>query len=173
MKFDDGKPVTGQGLIELRESLGISVADMMWMLGISMRKWSEYTIQRKDEPVSDVTIEILARLLDRHPEYSMIPPEPDVAKFREEIGQIRGEELTLKEFAVLFGRQASSGHRWVNQDATLARPLAHLAQTVMRGLELQPDKQKRLIKEWEDIVRAAGRARGVDDVMDTGRWTKE
>lgn len=171
--FRDDRPVTGADLIELRERLRLSLADMLWLFGMSMNKWAQYTVKSRDLPVADETVEILARLLDRFPELSLIPPEPDLPQLLEHLSKIRGEPTSLKHFAILFGRQGSTGHRWISQGTRLPPALTHLAQTVLRGIQSDPAHEAQLVAEWERIVRTVGRNRGVSDVFSTGRWTVE
>jgi len=168
--FRDDKPVTGAGLSELRQRLGISVADMLWLFGMSMNKWATYTTKNANEAVSDETVEIFARLLDRHPELSPIPPMPSMAHMRQLIAEIQGEPISLKHLAVLFGRQESTGHRWITQQGRTPPILPHFARLLLNGFERHPERRAKLLKEWEEVVRLVGRGRKVEDVFEAGRW---
>lgn len=171
--FRDDKPVTGAGLVELREHLRLSLGDMLWLFGMSMNKWAQYTVKGRDTPVADETVEIFARLLDRHPELLLIPREPDFSELLKCLGKIRGEPMPLKDFALLFGRQGSTGHRWITQGTRVPPALTHLAQTVLKGFEDDPEGRAKLAKEWAQIVRLVGRNRGVPDIFTAGRWTSD
>ena len=172
--FSDNSDVTGAGLDELRQHLGLSVADMTWLFGMTMGKWSEYTrVENAHRRVPDETVEIFARLLDRHPEYSPLPAMPTMKEMRDVISEVRAEPLQLKQLAVFFGRQGSAGHRWITQEAGMPPIVPHLGRMILNGLEKRVSKRQAVIDEWEEIVRLVGRRRGVADVFEKGNWVPD
>lgn len=166
----DDQPVTGKDLDDLRHSLSLTVADMCWLFGMSMNKWSSVVRKGALKPVPDESIEILARLLDAHPEHSPLARMPQAAEFHKFLNQV--EKVDKKRLSALMGREASAGYRWLEKGVRIPATLQHIAYVItemMRHRDLPAQRKK--LAEWEKLVRRVSSARGVqEDVFGTGTW---
>ena len=175
---------TGQDLIFTQKRLLATVDDIQWLLGLSAVNWSA-CIRLPGQPIADPAIAILGRFVNDHPEVIKLPPScsmEDMYRFFS-----LAEHVTMKEFALAFGRHVSAGHRWVRREKdgpqqieraamVLAWNVQHvLGRTVYDCLEngVSEAEKKKISKIWQAWKRTAeteAASRGVDDLWgsDTG-----
>lgn len=169
--FRPDTPVTGEGLDHLRHKLGYSMADMCWLFGMPANKWTTYVRKNGKDAVKDESVEIMARLLDAHPEASPIPPMPTIESIHQKLASALGPEATYRRLAVLFGRHGSGGSRWISAGGRTPPLLRHIGHVTAWMMHNDAKGSANAIKEWEDLVRDVARARGIkDDVFITGKW---
>jgi hypothetical protein len=178
------RPVIGQDLDDLRQSLGLSVADALWVYGnISMNDWSATVRgtnrnpdkpQSPQDPLKDPTLALLVRLLDRYRnELPILPPAPSA----EEIFALFGSAIDVnkRSMSILLGSEETAMYRWVE----LGMRQPPIVQRLMYFLQLMflrnPDPVKRanFAQEWRETVLAEAKARGVDNIFSIGTWSAE
>jgi len=171
-------PVRGQAIDELRASLGFSTSDMCWLLGMRLNKWGQYVRAGASKVIDDQSIEILVRLIDSYPELSPIPAMPTMKEMfdlLEAVTANTNDPITRRELAILMGRQASGGHRWLERNASAPPALQHIAYIMKRRLDeaAYADQKLAVVLEWRKLVKEVAAARGVADIFKTGQWPKD
>lgn len=165
------RPVVGDDLEQLRKDRGMSVADAVWVFGLSAPKWSQIVAKGKSEPVP-ATIALVVRLLDANPTLSLIPKMPDVAEFFDYLQTI-DERVSLKSFAVMSGKEASGGYRWLTLGGRQVPSRERLFLSLRNLLEAVPEKERKTrLQEYLNLVTAEAAARGAAEVFKTGSWTE-
>lgn len=165
--MDPDRPVTPRDLERLRQRLGLNIRDFQWVFGIRMDKWSQM-LKKMDEPVSDPSIAIWARMLSTYPELCPTPPEPTPDEMYETITALpQYKDLPHRVFAAMFGRDATSAHRWLQQGqqaGPVARRLFVGLQTLIRM------KKGEAVEAWQEQVSIEARARNLPNVWQEGLW---
>lgn len=168
-----GRPILGEDLDSLREQLGMSTMDACWLYGLSMTKWT--LIAKRNlakEPLKNVTLALLVRVLRAYPEVSPVMPAPTAKDVFAAILESQ-PALDRKRMAIMFGCEASSGYRWLTTDSEIGPALVRLFKMFMLfhgEVITSPKKKAELVAEWDEMVNTEARARGVRNVFSTGRW---
>ncbi|WP_040477100.1 hypothetical protein [Paramagnetospirillum caucaseum] len=124
------RPVCGEDIINLRERLGISVSDMMWLLGLTAAHWGEITSDKTNEsgqkkytaPVADPAVALLARWLDAHIDDAarLVPTWPTPKELFDRLKQYPESPsmgtIDRKRLGLCLGRDATTGSRWLMKD---------------------------------------------------------
>jgi hypothetical protein len=175
------RPVTGRDLDEVRQTLGLSVADALWVFGnIMMNDWSRIVrgatdgSQKREDPLKNPTLALLVRLLDRYgSDIPVLPPAPSAAEVFALFGSVM--DVNKRSMSILLGSEATAMYRWIE----LGRRQPPIVQRLMYFLQLMfppmADISKRadFARDWRERVLEEGRARGVEDVFAAGSWVKE
>lgn len=74
--IQDGKMITKQDLDDLREELNLSLMDHVWLYGVFGQTFKT-TTDKKNSPIKNVSVCILARYLHHYPEETPVPRMPD------------------------------------------------------------------------------------------------
>lgn len=158
------RPVLGTDLNEMLTRLGgISVADACWLFGLQRNRW--YEIAKSPEPLDDVSLALLVRLLDSYPEFSPIRPTPKAAWIYEWLRDI-DPNMDQRRFSLMLGREKSASHRWLKLGGEVSPKIERLFAIMQAMLTGKVDP----ITSIEPLVAQEAHARGVD-VVRTGMWT--
>jgi len=167
------KPVLGLHLALVKSQLGCSTADICWLLGVSITKWTQIVNGKgRDRPVTDPTLALMVRLLDSHPELSLIPKAPSATEFFEFMNEIAPTDQ--KRFSILLGAEASAANRWLTKGQRQGATQQRLMHCLKLFLLSRPAAERpELLDSWSNVVATEGKARGGKDVFKEGRWNKE
>lgn len=166
--------VIGEDLGKLRQQLGLSVADACALFGMWANKWSATTRSAGGQrPVASATLALLARALAQWPEASPLPTLPTPAEI---YTLLRPHSVSMKQMAILFGYEASTGHRWLTEAPPVNAVTRRLFE-VFRRLHQQaeqsaPATAALIVEQWQRMVVAEATERGLDaDILTNGCWT--
>lgn len=165
------RPVLGKDLDTVRQQFGILTSDACWLFGLSMTRWMHIVRRDAELPVTDPTLALLVRLLDQHPELSVIPKFPDADEMFELVSKI--QETNQRKFAVLFGSEASAAYRWLKAGGRQSPAVSRLMFFLKLGLMAKPsEKRGEMLDEWQETVRQEAISRDVPDVFASGKWNQ-
>lgn len=164
------RPVLGKDLEAVRQQYGLLASDMIWVLGLSITRWTQIVRQAPDEPVKDPTLALLVRFLDQHPELAVIPKFPTPQEMLQLLNEV--SEVDPKRFSVLFGSEVSAAYRWMRPDARPSSVVNRLM-LFMKMAMLMRDQAGRveLLDGWRRTVALEAQSRGAEDIFRTGKWT--
>jgi hypothetical protein len=168
------RPVIGEDLDSVREQLGHPTADAGWLYGISITKWMMIAKKNPRVTVNNPTLALLVRHLSEDPSLSPIPVAPSAADIFETIEIVR-PNIDKKHMAIMFGRESSSGYRWLTKNSNLSPVLQRLFLVFdclvnQENAKHDGDVEDVLI-EWDKMVENEGVQRGIPSIYSTGIWT--
>ena len=167
------RPVLGEDLDTLRESLALISADACWVFGTSTARWASFVRESRREPVNSGTIALLARAIDTYPGCIPMPPVARPDDVYAAVSVVM-PGLDKRRLAVMFGREQSSGYRWMLDGSkisnTLSRLLAIFLTAFRPAAAVSGSDAREMLDWWNELVMAEARARGVPDVFESGRW---
>ena len=164
------RPVLGKDLDAIRQAFGLLTNDIIWVLSMSITRWTQIVRQAPDEPIKDPSLALLVRFLAQHPELAVIPKQPSTTEMFELLNEIT--EVEPKRFATYFGSETSAAYRWMRPDARPSSTVQRLMHFMRMALLMQnPSGRTQMLEEWRKTVQLEGRLRGIDDVFKSGRWT--
>lgn len=168
------RPVIGRDLETLRLAFGLSTHDTIWLLNLSITRWTDIVRTAPDAPVSDPSLALLVRLLVQHPELvqALLPAKPHAS---EVFDLMRcAAPIELKRFSTHLGAEASAGYRWMRPGAQPSAMVQRLMQCLRTVLHAQSnDMRSQELSSWRNTVEQEAQARGVAQVLLTGRWRPE
>ena len=173
--ISQGRPIIGKDLDEVRQNLGLIVAEACSLFGLSMTRWMQQVRQGAELPIKDPSMASLVRFYDAHPEMCPIQKPPHPQEMYDMLKSIRGT-LSNAEFAAAFGAESTAAYRWLKQNATPSPYAARLMTGLKRLLLSVPDWQRgETLNNWMAVIEAEGIARGgKESPAKTGKWyTKE
>ena len=133
----DHRPVIGSDLELLRKRNGKTVSDMLYAFAMPPTRWYLYKNKLRDRPINKVTIALLARYYDQHPDE--LPTSTPPYTPRQMSKMVGGP---MKRLAVLLGNEAAASFRWlggsqgvkVGAMSPIAQRLAiYLSNEIQRG----------------------------------------
>lgn len=164
------RPVINKDLDDLRLGYGLSVMDACYLFGLNMGKWSMMK-SMPEEPVSDVSLALLVRLLDGNPGLFLPPEYPTPAEMKELFDHCGGKPIRQKTLAIMLGNNESSGYRWLKLEANQKPSVSRLSLYLEKALlSLSEDRRFEALKAWQEVVQQEGYARTGKDVFVTGGW---
>lgn len=195
-----GRPILGEDLDELRESLGLSTMDACWLFGMSMTKWSKVINKEGRELVPNASLALLVRALRAYPLACPLPKMTGAIEVFEQIQQTsrpmssnnqdtvkeRGLFVDKKRMAIMFGCEASSGYRWITIGSKISPVLARLfglfknrhadavakakTETLRRRTRVSESVDVLFLNEWDNMVLNEAEVRGIHHIFNIGRW---
>lgn len=168
------RPVIGRDLETLRLAFGLSTHDTIWLLNLSITRWTDIVRNAPDAPVSDPSLALLVRLLAQHPELlqALLPAKPHASEVFDLMRS--AAPIELKRFSPHLGAEASAGYRWMRPGAQPSAMVQRLMQCLRTVLHAQSnDMRSQELSSWRNTVEQEARARGVAQVLQTGRWRPE
>lgn len=163
------RPVLGKDLDTVRQQFGLLTADACFVFGLSITRWMQIVRQRAELPVKDPTLALLVRLLDQHPELTVVPRAPTPTELYETVNGFR--KVEQKRFALMFGSENSAAYRWLRIDSRVSPAVSRLMLHFNTVLQSGSTKDGvKFLDDWEKVVTAEAAARGAEDVFRTGRW---
>ena len=164
------RPVLGRDLDAVRQEFGLLTNDIIWVLSMSITRWMQIVRQAPDEPVKDPTLALLVRFLSQHPELAVIPKQPSAADMFELMNEVT--DIEPKRFATYFGAETSAAYRWMKPDARPSSTALRLMHFMKMALLMQDTAGRtQMLEDWRKTVDQEAKARGVDNVFKTGRWS--
>ncbi|MGN1055630.1 MAG: hypothetical protein ACI4QS_02825 [Comamonas sp.] len=163
------RPVLGRDLAQLQQHLGLTTRDMLWLLNLSITRWTQLVRQAPDIPVPDPSLALLVRFIAQHAQASLLPPTPVPS---EVLGWMQSaQQVELKRFAAWFGNEASAGYRWMHAQTPPSATVQRLMQYLRAALApLDGPARQQLLHEWQHSIRGEAQARGIGDPLHSGRW---
>lgn len=167
------RPVIGRDIEDLRMAYGLSVEDARSLFRMTAVKWSDIVRKGTDEPVRDVSLALLVRLLDSQPALLEPPEYPSPEEMKALFESIYESELEQKKLSVLLGADGSSAHRWLKAGSR-QNPSVQILMLFLEKLLLtvHPEDKRDLLAQWERMVTDEGHARTGKDVFKTGKWDR-
>lgn len=169
-----GKPIIGEDLVMLRTQLGISVTDLCWLLGISIKIWSRLTKNSAKMTVADGTLSLLVRALMNFPAALPIAPPTTPMDAYKRLCTVN-KDFDKRWLAIMFGYEESSGSRWIKDESKGTPILERLLRIFIRKFDEAAtwgtDDVKHMLAEWDRVVEIEAAARGVPDVFLEGVWS--
>lgn len=176
MSIPPTRPVLWQDLEDIRQRNGLTQGDLCDFFGIPQAKWGEISKNKEEklhEVVKDVTVAILARIYDMHPNLMPQKTDEDLRVFYEFLnslkperlsGSTKGKDILKRHFAVYLGRNSSAGYAWLDH----AKPASPQVHRVIQAAKKAPNAFELL----EELTEVEARARGVDPFKN-GNWAKK
>lgn len=160
------KPVTGADLEALKYRLGLNEQETYQLLQIPHNRWNVIT-KNPEVPIDDVCIAIMVRYFDAHPDDPLVPKKINPADLYEKLDKRTKSGFTLKKFAILHGREGSSGYRLKQLSGKPSPQLGRLMSIINRLFDQKGEAGLKIITK---IVDAEALARNKPDIWKTGRW---
>lgn len=170
------RPVIWQDLEDIRVRNKLTQGDLHDFFGIPQAKWGRI-IKNKGpkltDVVKDVTVAMLARVYDMHPNLMPEKKTEDLRVFYEKLnamkperlsGPTKGKSIKKRHFAVYLGNNSSAGYAWLEQ----ARPASEQVQCLIKAVK----NAENVFELLEEITEVEKRTRGVDPFK-TGSWSKK
>lgn len=151
------RPVIGTDLITLRERLGHSLGESLFLLGMYGPKHYELTspLKNGNNRIDRGTVAIMARLLDAVPEWDPLPKPVNFPAFVERL-QRHDNKLTLKKIGVILGGDSNAAYRWMRGE-----PMGPIVATLVRIVDTAVREHgKQGLDLFLDVVEAERQARG-------------
>ena len=166
----DNRPVLGRDLDAVRQEFGLLTNDIIWVLSMSITRWTQIVRQAPDEPVKDPTLALLVRFLAQHPELAVVPKQPSAAELFALMNE--AADVEPKRFATYLGAESSAAYRWMKSDARPSSTVTRLMHFMKTALLMQDNAGRtQMLEDWRKTVEQEAKARGVDDVFKSGRWS--
>lgn len=206
MSESQPKLYRGEDLDALRQMLNINTGEACWLYGTSMSKWTllamssaphedEQKRGRAKEPLSNISLSLLVRILMKRPELNLIKKAPSAqfildllnqgaAAWQDEMSASSTKSknqskmqstFDLKKFSVFFGHEASAGYRWITLESRCA-PITKRLFTLFAqvyGEKLAEGGQtaaNEFVSEWETMIIDEARSRGVENIFSHSKW---
>lgn len=166
------RPVIGRDLETLRLAFGLTTHDTIWLLNLSITRWTQIVRKEADAPVSDPSLALLVRLLMQHPElvHTLLPSKPHASEVFDLMQSASAVEL--KRFSTYVGAEASAGYRWMRPGAQPSTMVQRLLQCLHSVLSTQScEVRSQELSGWRETVEQEAHARGLAPVLETGRWS--
>lgn len=165
------RPVIGQDIDDLRLAYGLTTADACHLFGMTMGKWSE-TKNASQEPLRDVSLALLVRLLDGNPGLFSPPQYPTPQEMKALFEACEGQPIEQYKISVLLGNDGSSAYRWLRLGSAQKPSVLRLMLYLEKALLALPEKERNeAFKTWKEVVNAEGSSRGISNVLKSGSWT--
>lgn len=156
----DDRPVLGKDLEVVRQQLGLLSSDMCFLLGVSMTRWMHICRRDADLPLNDPTMALLIRILDAHPELSILPTFPEPAEMLELLNKVQQVD-GKKAFPVMLGSDASAGYRWLQNGGKQGPAVSRLMLCLKLALQAKaPENRGEVLDNWRDVVNKEAVTRG-------------
>lgn len=165
----DNRPVIGRDLDTIRQEFGLLTNDIIWVLSMSITRWTQIVRQAPDEPIKDASLALLVRFLSQHPELAVIPKQPTPAELFALMNEVT--EVEPKRFATYFGAESSASYRWMKSDARPSSTVTRLMHFMKIAMLMQDTGGRaQMLEKWRKTVDQEAKTRGVNDVFKSGRW---
>lgn len=164
------RPVLGRDLDAVRQAFGLLTNDIIWVLSMSITRWMQIVRQAPDEPVKDPTLALLVRFLSQHPELAVVPKQPNASDMFTLMNEVA--DVEPKRFATYFGAETSAAYRWMKPDARPSSTALRLMHFMKMAMLMQDTAgRSQMLESWRKTVDQEAKARGVEDVFKSGRWS--
>lgn len=171
------RPVIWQDLEDIRLRNNLTQGDLCDFFGIPQAKWGEISKNKGGakltDVVKDVTVAILARIYDMHPDLMPQKKDEDLRVFYKDLnalkperlsGSTKGKHILKRHFAVYLGRNSSAGYAWLDQGKPASPQVHRVIQAVQNATNA--------FELLEELTEVEARARGVDPFKN-GNWAKK
>ncbi len=172
--ISQNEPVTGQDLDVLRISLNLQHFAFCYIMGISQNRWNLLRRQKvMRQPVKDPSIAILSRWLFAHQEDCPQVARTTPFEFFKLITEDHGINVSERAFGVMLGRHPTALFRWRTAETISSVPpsVRHCILALENGMKRMGPRKA--VLEWLEVVQVEARARGIQDILNLGMWSKE
>lgn len=170
--MNNNERIKGDDLNILKEQLGLTNLDLFWLLGANI--FADRTKKgKKEEPLKNVPLCILARYLDLYPEENFIPEFPTASQAYEEIENVFKKKFSARKFGCLFGASGWSGYNWLKGEFEARRPspvVERLFFLVLKAIEKDGEKGLEKFMNVLEIEADSRGFNGLEDVFKNGKW---
>jgi hypothetical protein len=168
--IEKGKMITGADIRDQKDELGLGVVDDFWLYGMLIRPF-RFTGPKSLEPISNSSLTVLARYLDRSPELNPVPEMPEVAEIYEKIEELYKGRLSSRKFGCLFGASGWSGNRWLYHNGEPSPTVKRIFYMLLKAIEENgPHALEEYLSVLEEEAYARGFENGLQSVLKTGSW---
>jgi len=169
MSIPKGRPVLGKDLDAVRQQFGLTTGAALYLFGLSITRWMHVVRRDAELPLIDTSLALLVRFIDENPDIQMLPEFPSAADVFAEI--TASSDVHQKQFSIMLGAEASAAYRWLKTQSRQTPSVTRLLWHINTLLQSTPKRQRRkVIANWLKLVDAEGKARGVENILATGRW---
>lgn len=156
--------ITGQDFRTATRLLGIPDSQVQHLLGLQQNTFLKHTKQNATEPLRDVSLCLMTRLINQHPKIvnSQNPNIRTIISLLEE----RGLSFSDETLSALFGRESSTIYRWTNarsQPAGTVNIIMKLFKDYLEADEIEGVNFEEFLDIWKNIVREEAASRGLVD----------
>ena len=156
----EDRPVLGRDAEAMRYKLNLTVGEMRFALGLAIQHWTAKVRDEENVPIRNVTIALILRYLDKHPENCPILPAPDMKKIHGKTG------WSNQAFSLALGCHSTAAVRWLAGDTNPSQPVNRLA----RHLEYEADRDN--LAYWTGLVLQEAKVRGLGNIFEGhDTWT--
>ncbi|WP_019025480.1 MULTISPECIES: hypothetical protein [unclassified Thioalkalivibrio] len=146
----------------MRLKLELTVGEMRFALGLAIQHWTAKVKGAEGLcPVRNVTIALLLRYLDKHPEHCPVLDAPDMR----EVQKVTG--LSNQELSLALGCHSTAAVRWLNGTTKPSQPVARLAHHIMH------EANRGRLSYWLSLVQQEAELRGLGDIMERDTWSTD
>jgi hypothetical protein len=168
--IEKGKLIAGADIREQKDELGLGVTDDFWLYGVMSRPFN-LSGDKSLEPISNTTVTILARYLDKCPELNPVPQMPEPGEVYEQVEEYYHGKLSARRFGTLFGTSGWSGNRWLYHNGEPSPTVQRIFYMLLKAIEEEgPAALETYLSVLEEEAYARGFEEGLAGVMRTGSW---
>ena len=168
------RPILGRDLVTLRQRLGHSLGQSLYLYGMYAPKYSALTSTGPNKHGNDVvergTVAIMTRLLDVVPEWDPLPKPIPFTDFVELLQQV-DNTMTLKKIGIMLGGDSNSAYRWMHGKAMFP-VVQHLIRIIYEAVRQHGKPGLDLFTEIVEIERQA-RGKTQDNFYNMGSWRED
>jgi len=173
--------IKGADLQELKEELGVTMVDLMWVIGrkslCSPKGSWKLTNERSQLPIAQPQYTILIRYLLQYSEDSILPQMPNFIDLYEKVAPhfetVGLGEPTVSKAGILFGVKDCTALTWKHGQKQPSLGGQRLLYLVEQAIEQDGAAG---LKRYVDIVEKEVQARGlgsISDLFQNGTWQPE
>jgi hypothetical protein len=173
--------IRGADLQDVRESLMVSLLDLLWITGTgSFDNKLRLKGAKSLIPISKPSLSLLVKYLGKYPEENFLPEMPDFFQTYEVVNKVYPGKLSVRKFGCLFGTAAWSANEW-SQGKSPAPVVLRLFYLLVRSIEQEGAEG---LKKFLEVVDEEARERssylegpenawGLSELISKGSWRSQ
>lgn len=172
-------PSSFDDVVRLQSMLGLSVMEMLSFLPMQRLEYDDAK-KHRDEPLSSISLALLVRALNRHPDLAWWPKAPEpMPVFRRIVTglQAAGQQApSLGEFSLALGLEYKTAYRWKDfEEQGKFHPLKGKTINTLILLTKLMDKMGEVKGwfEWQSIAEIESTSRGNSSIFTDRKWPKK
>ena len=159
---------TGADLENFRQSLGLTVADICYLLGMNQNSWGETVNKDRLLPVKNPSIAILCRLIDQDESLLFIPKMVHPVTIYNLIKERRN--ISKANLSTLFGCSQTASTRWFS--GKRASPAVEKLGIVISNM-IKKNGVDASVNKLRDAVKIESVNRNIPDIFETNNWSSK
>ncbi|MCP4021303.1 MAG: hypothetical protein GY729_05630 [Desulfobacteraceae bacterium] len=167
--ISDEKLLRSADLNDLKETLGVSMIDIIHLMGSMNFK---LTGAKGQQLIGHPANSLLIRYLNKYPEDYFIPEMPESEEVYDVVSQHYNGKLSHSKFGVLFGNASWAGCAWNNGDSPSVA-VKRLFYLLLNAIESEGSNG---LKKFLELVDTEARLRGLgglEQVTQKGNWNTQ